>query len=429
MGQKAKIDTVILVILLLLSLIGALGGFYYFQKERLKVFSLNAELEALKVEKRIAETKLAESQKKLDELNTQLKSAQAQIEKLNSELQQAKSEKTQFYSQVEELKLRIQKQEKIEQEWEAKLVKAEEEIDKLQALLKTAQIDKESLQVELKKLKPSDEVTLGKILVEQKKAVEEAMVKEEAIQEAEAPVTLAQPAAEPDLEAKVSVKEEAVEEAMVKEEAIQEAEAPVTLAQPAAEPALEAKVLEVNKDYGFVLINLGSRDGLSSGEGFSVYRQGSYVGDIQVERIQEAMSACGFLSKEIQNRIKQGDEVTLGKIEVGQKKAVEAEAEAEAATIKKVAIQEEAPVKLTPPQAASSSEGKILVINKDYNFVVINLGSLDGVELEDIFLVYQNDSYIGDIQVAKTTEIMSACTFVSEEIKDKIREGDKAIRK
>jgi len=77
----------------------------------------------------------------------------------------------------------------------------------------------------------------------------------------------------------------------------------------------------------------------------------------------------------------------------------------------------------------ASLEGKILVVNKDYNFAVINLGSKDGVNVGDIFSLYHNNKYTGDIKVEKIHESMSAADFISPSIKDVISEGDRVVQK
>lgn len=74
-------------------------------------------------------------------------------------------------------------------------------------------------------------------------------------------------------------------------------------------------------------------------------------------------------------------------------------------------------------------EGKILVVNKEYNFAVINLGSKDGVNLGDKFSVYHKNKYLGDIQIEKIHDSMAAAGFSSPDIKDKVSEDDKVVQK
>lgn len=74
-------------------------------------------------------------------------------------------------------------------------------------------------------------------------------------------------------------------------------------------------------------------------------------------------------------------------------------------------------------------EGKVMVVNKDYNFAVINLGSEDGVELAQVFSIYHNGQYVGDAKIEKVHESMAAAGFGSSDLKDKVSEGDKVVQK
>jgi type II secretory pathway pseudopilin PulG len=80
-------------------------------------------------------------------------------------------------------------------------------------------------------------------------------------------------------------------------------------------------------------------------------------------------------------------------------------------------------------KASPQLEGKVLVINKDFNFAVINLGTKDGIEVGNLFSVYHGKKYLGDIKVEKVHESMSAAGFVAVALKDKVSEGDKVVLK
>ncbi|MDI6606111.1 MAG: hypothetical protein QME65_03090 [Candidatus Omnitrophota bacterium] len=113
--------------------------------------------------------------------------------------------------------------------------------------------------------------------------------------------------------------------------------------------------------------------------------------------------------------------VELGKIIVSPEAGMEAP----------VIIEEkpaEVKVKQIQPLPAAI-EGKILVVNKDYNFAVVNLGRKDGLEIGDIFSVFHEDKYVGDVKVEKLHDSMAAAGFVSADIKDRVSEGDKVVQK
>jgi chromosome segregation ATPase len=73
--------------------------------------------------------------------------------------------------------------------------------------------------------------------------------------------------------------------------------------------------------------------------------------------------------------------------------------------------------RVKPTEAMSAT---VLVVNKEYSFAVINLGSKDGLALNDTLGVYDQDKYIGDVTVEKLQEAMAAVNFVSSRLKDKL---------
>jgi hypothetical protein len=79
--------------------------------------------------------------------------------------------------------------------------------------------------------------------------------------------------------------------------------------------------------------------------------------------------------------------------------------------------------------AGQSQEVKVLVINKDYNFLVMSLGSKDGANVGSQYSVFHNNKFVGDVQIEKVHESMSAAGFLTPGMKDKIYEGDKVVPK
>ncbi len=77
---------------------------------------------------------------------------------------------------------------------------------------------------------------------------------------------------------------------------------------------------------------------------------------------------------------------------------------------------------------AQGQEGKVLVVNNEFNFAVINLGSKDKVSVGDEFLVSRAGQSIGDLKVEKVHEFMSAAGFAPQ-LKDLIKENDKVMQK
>lgn len=91
--------------------------------------------------------------------------------------------------------------------------------------------------------------------------------------------------------------------------------------------------------------------------------------------------------------------------------------------------QEAERIVVTPPALAGKSsgggpEGKVLVVNREFNFVVVNLGSKDGIKTGSSLSILRGDKAIGRADVERVYENMSAATVIQEEQKGKIQEGD-----
>ncbi|MFH0771745.1 MAG: hypothetical protein V1933_03910 [Candidatus Omnitrophota bacterium] len=70
------------------------------------------------------------------------------------------------------------------------------------------------------------------------------------------------------------------------------------------------------------------------------------------------------------------------------------------------------------------AEGKVLVVNKEFNFIVVSSGNNKGVTRGFVFGIFRNGDLIGKAQVEKVYETMSAANIMPDS-KD-IREGDLA---
>ena len=58
--------------------------------------------------------------------------------------------------------------------------------------------------------------------------------------------------------------------------------------------------------------------------------------------------------------------------------------------------------------------GRVIMVNKEYNFVVISLGRKDDLELQDALSVYRNNEFVGRVQVEKIEENMAAASILPD---------------
>ncbi len=271
MDSRAKI--IVLIIAILISLSVAFGAFYLFQREHTRNVALEATLDELTTKQKASDAKLLDAQKSLSALETKLKDTTSQIDDLNNQLQQEKAAKEEALSKIDQMKSDLDQQKESRADLERRLSKAQEDLREIQSKLGTMESEKAKLESKVKDLEAKSNVELGKIVV--------------------SPESAAAPKVQDD-KSKVPGKATAT---------------PVAKKEETKAQSLEGKVLVLNKEYNFLVMNLGSKDGVGVGDEFSVYRGDKYIGDVKVEKVQDSMAAAGFASDDVKNKVKEGDKV------------------------------------------------------------------------------------------------------------------------
>jgi len=153
------------------------------------------------------------------------------------------------------------------------------------------------------------------------------------------------------------------------------------------------------------------------------------------KKIKEQMKIIQQQKAELEEKIKNA-EVSAGGVELGTVvvnnepvAAIEKPVKAKASPAEKENVSKKVvPSVANSPSATKSLEGKVMVVNREFNFAVINLGSRDGVKVGDGFLISRDGKSIGEIKIEKVHESMSAAGFPAE-LRDLIKENDKIAQK
>ena len=296
MISKTRLFILALIILLVASLSLTVGVSYLLRKERATNLSLQNELEEIKTRQRITEARLEESKKLVAKFEINLEDAKKQIAELSSDLESEKALKEAMLTQVEQLRLDLDQQKSLRSDLEDRLSQAQEEAKKTDDRLWQLQTQRTALEVRIKSLEAKTQpavsenkgVELGKIVVGADASAAE-LDKRPAIEKKQA---------------KKKVKKE--KPAKQKPEAKKQAPAALKVKSPGG---LTGKVLVVNKDYDFLVIGLGSKEGVGTGDIFSVFQGDKYLGDVKVEKIHDSMSAAGFVAPDIKEKVREGDKV------------------------------------------------------------------------------------------------------------------------
>ena len=276
MNRRGSASAIILIVLIVISLALAGGTFYLFQKERGENQKLSTEMQDLKLSIEKTKVDLANSRKEISALELRLKDAQSQIETMGNDLQLEKASKQDALKQIDKLTVDLDQQKSSRAVLETKLNQAQDDLKKTQVRLKDLEARKSDLELKVSELETKsqdlqtkmNEIELGKIVVNPE------------------PTPMPQ--------------QPQAKQGKVK---------PGKKQDPAKGP--EGKILVINRDYNFVVINVGSRDGVAVGNVFGVYHGNKYLGDIKVEKIHDSMAAAGFLVPDLKDRVSETDRIVF----------------------------------------------------------------------------------------------------------------------
>lgn len=141
--------------------------------------------------------------------------------------------------------------------------------------------------------------------------------------------------------------------------------------------------------------------------------------------LEERIKGFEDRNKELEenlNRLKQL-EATGGKAPVAEKASiVQEEVELEKIVI---APEVQAPAAVSPP----APEGRILTVDVETEFVVVNLGSNHNMAVDKILSVYRADNYLGDIKITRVQPEMSAADFIPPFSSRQAQKNDRVVVK
>ncbi len=238
------------------------------------------------------EHELASIIQERDALQVQIASLETEKSKIEQELGEAKSELDQSKQQFTKVQQEQQSLSTNLEQRQGELSKLTQAMDSMMKELSQARSDREKLNTQLSKLS-TERDTLQQQLDETKKA-------------------------QRTLEAKLSefsrVPTVQLEKVMVSTSEQERPPMPIPI-QPigavtsAIHTGSNGQVLVINRDYDFVVVDMGKNQGLSVGQQFKVVRGDEVIGTVKVEKVYDDLSAAAILSDTKADLIREGDQV------------------------------------------------------------------------------------------------------------------------
>lgn len=267
MADKGKGPVIILFILLLAAIAAAAVGFLGLQKEKQTNQELSERISQLEVKKREADKQITDLRGKIEELKLQRDQQQAKLQEketklisIKDELETEKRAKEDALSQAEGAKGEL---------GSLMTVKAN-----LESELKTTKETLSNLQVELVTLEKSKEA-------------------------------LSQKPKEPEVKAQ----DVQLEKIVVTPSSVSGTSQATAQAAASLSPLAAGKVLVVNREYDFVVVNLGQKDNIFVSDMLEVFRNNKKICEMKVEEVRDTMSVATPVAKESIRQIKEDDKV------------------------------------------------------------------------------------------------------------------------
>ena len=287
MGDKAKGPVMLLVILLIAAIAAAVLGFMGLQKEKEKNVILTEEKERLEVQKRSAEKQITDLKGQIDDLRQDIAQKQAKIKDydnqltlVNNELTLEKEAKESALAELSGVKSIIADLTSAKSNLEGELKVSKEALDDLRSHLIAIETAKQSLEQKLKeadakpKVKDKDVQQLDKIVI--------------------TPAAGNAPAISTGVNPALPAKDVSQ----------------ISSSEPPGAP-LEGKVLVVNKEYDFIVVNLGQKDNISIGQTLELFRKDKKLGQARVEEVRDTMSVATPVTKDMIKQVKEDDRAVL----------------------------------------------------------------------------------------------------------------------
>jgi chromosome segregation ATPase len=264
-NNKGKAGIILMALIIVALGLGA-GVYYLLQQEKAKTADLTQQLETAKAEQQATKSELEDVKTRNESLKSSLSEAQSRISDLTSNLEKERSAKNVSLKDVEKYKSDLAKEQSLKAAIQKDLNDSVETMKVMEARIK----EMESKVTELESKK--------KTLEEKVKGLEEK------VQNVELGKIVVNP---------------------------EDTGSGADQVAPSAGAKLEGKIAVVNKDYNFAVINLGNKDGVTVGSIFGVIHNNKNAGDLKVEKVHDNMSAAGFVTPDMKDKIAEGDKVEL----------------------------------------------------------------------------------------------------------------------
>lgn len=302
MGNKTKGPVILLFFLLLVAIAAAVSGFIGLQKEKQINAALTRGKEEIEIKKKTAEKEVSNLKQRVDGLlqekvlfQAKLKEFNSKITSLDDELSAEKKAKEDALQEAEKLREEVTTLKNAKSKLDADLKASNETADSLMGRLASLQASGQKKEGEQKAQGiHSQDMQLEKIVIAAQADPALAVLGEQSL--SSKPPLGDRPEGrgwQPNSQSQKSEGGGLPSDSEIK----------------AGTAILEGKVLVVNKEYDFVVVNIGQKDNLAIGDTLDVLRKEKKLGELKVEEVRDTMSVAIPLEPKLIKQIKEDDRI------------------------------------------------------------------------------------------------------------------------
>jgi hypothetical protein len=185
---------------------------------------------------------------------------------------------------------------------------------------------------------------------------------------------------------------------------------------------LAGEVLTVNREFAFLVVNLGQSSGIKEGMILTIQRDNRNLAQAKVETVRERISAAALIDKENLSQIRAGDKALTGQYTKNHAQP--------AATGRSTQAQHQDSRRTTQGKAFYEGDflaGEVLTVNSEFAFLVVNLGQSSGIKEGMILTIQRDNRNLAQAKVETVRDYISVALFIDSADVPVVKTGDKVI--
>jgi hypothetical protein len=184
---------------------------------------------------------------------------------------------------------------------------------------------------------------------------------------------------------------------------------------------IAGEVLTVNREFAFLVVNLGQSSGIKEGMILTIQRDNKNLAKAKVETVRQRISAAALIDKENLSQIRAGDKALTGQyikspVQPAAGSSTQAQYQDIRSTMQDKVFYE-----------GDFLTGEVLTVNSEFAFLVVNLGQSSGMKEGMILTIQRDNRNLAQAKVETVRDYISVALFIDSADVPVVKTGDKVV--